>query len=85
MEVRKLARIAVEEGLSQVRQALREQGHDITNLNEDTLKQCDCCVISGMDQNMMGMEDALTKAPVISADGLSAGEVARKVREKLNL
>ena len=52
-----MARIGVEETLSDVKNALMEMGHEIIELRtENDAKQCDCCVITGLDNNVMGIE-----------------------------
>lgn len=75
-----MARIGVENSLGDIKQYLESQGHQVMEMNEANLKSCDCCVISGQDQNMMGMANAVTKAPVINADGMTAEEVLQEVQ-----
>lgn len=79
-----MARIAVEDGLTQVKDELSSQGYQIMNLNENNAADCDCCVVSGMDDNMMGMAETVTKAPVINADGMTAQQVAEQVNQRMN-
>ncbi|MDP5272629.1 YkuS family protein [Chengkuizengella axinellae] len=79
-----MARVAVEENLSNVKQALENEGHDVVNLEENNMQNCQCCVITGQDQNMMGMADTHTQASIINADGLSANEVVNQVNQCLN-
>ena len=78
-----LAKIAVEDSLSQVKDTLSSQGHQVVSLDANNAADCDCCVISGQDQNMMGMAETVTKAPVINADGLSASEIADQVQQRV--
>ncbi|GEN34349.1 YkuS family protein [Aneurinibacillus danicus] len=78
-----MARIGVENTLSNVKQYLKSQGHQVMDMNESTMANCDCCVVSGQDNNMMGMANALTKAPVINADGMTAEEVLEAVNRNL--
>lgn len=69
-----MQRIAVEPTLSQVKQYLQAQGLDVSDLNQQATN-ADVIVISGQDKNVLGMEDATTKASVINAEGLTAEEV----------
>lgn len=80
-----MARIGVEGTLSDVKNALMEMGHEIIDLRtENDAKQCDCCVITGLDNNVMGIETAVIDGPVINADGQSAEEICRQVNQKFS-
>ncbi|NDI37150.1 YkuS family protein [Chengkuizengella sediminis] len=79
-----MARVAVEDNLSNVKQALQNEGHEVFNLEENNMQNCQCCVITGQDQNMMGIADTQTQASVINADGLTAEEVVNQVNQSLN-
>lgn len=78
-----MARIGVEDTLGNVKQYLESQGHQVVAMNEANMQNCDCCVISGQDQNMVGMADVVTKAPVINADGMTAAEVLEAVNRNI--
>ncbi|WP_170008253.1 YkuS family protein [Bacillus fonticola] len=79
-----MSKIAVEQSLTDIQQALRAKGYDVVELKQESdAKDSDCCVISGQDQNVMGMADATTKASVISARGMTADEVCQQVEEKI--
>lgn len=78
-----MTRVGVEQSLSNISEALREKGYDVIDLKQQNDAQgCDCCVISGIDSNVMGMQDAVTQGSVIEANGLSAEEVCRQVEQK---
>ncbi|WP_042350882.1 YkuS family protein [Bacillus massiliigorillae] len=79
-----MAKIGVEQSLSSVQQALRDKGHDVIELKQEhDTQNCDCCVISGLDQNVMGMQDTSMQGPVINADGLTADQVCQEVESRL--
>jgi hypothetical protein len=80
-----MAKIAVENSLSQVKEELQNNGHQVVNLDQANVADCQCCVISGQDKNVMGMANAETKASVINAEGLSAREVVDQVNQRVNL
>jgi hypothetical protein len=83
-EVVNLTKIGVEQSLTNIQQALREKGYDVVELKQETdANGCSCCVISGADSNVMGMQDALTKGSVIDATGLSADEVCQQVESRI--
>ncbi|HEY9576663.1 MAG TPA: YkuS family protein [Pseudobacillus sp.] len=78
-------RIAVEQSLTNVTQALQAKGYDVVDLKSaEDLKNCSACVVTGIDSNVMGIHDTLTEAPVIEANGLSADEVCQKIEERIH-
>jgi hypothetical protein len=78
-----MAKIGVEQSLTNVSEALRERGHEVVELRQEADAQgCDFCVVSGIDSNVMGMQDAAIQGSVIEANGLSADEVCRQVDQK---
>ncbi|WP_042455777.1 YkuS family protein [Neobacillus dielmonensis] len=80
-----MARVGVEQSLTNITQALRNKGHEVVELKQETDAQnCDCCVVTGLDSNVMGMQDTVTKAPVIDANGMSADEVCQAVESRLS-
>ena len=79
-----MAKIGVEQSLTNVQQALREKGHEVIQLTQESDSNgCDCCVVSGVDNNVMGMQDTSLKASVIDSSGLSADEVCQLVESRL--
>jgi hypothetical protein len=79
-----MAKIGVEHSLTDVQEALKARGHEIVPLRgENDAKGCDCCVITGQDANVMGIQNAMIAGPVIEASGLTAEEICQKVEEKL--
>ena len=79
-----MKKIAVEQSLTNVSDALREKGYDVVDLRSAAdAENCSACVVTGMDNNFMGMQDISTKAPVIEASGLTADEVCQQVEQRL--
>ena len=79
-----MAKIAVEQSLSNISQALRDKGYDVVDLRQESDAQgCDYCVITGIDSNIMGIQNATVNAPVIEANGLSAEEICQRVDREL--
>jgi Uncharacterised protein family (UPF0180) len=77
-------RIGVEESLTNVVEALRAKGHDVIELKQESDAQgCDCCVVTGIDSNVMGIQNAVTQGSVIEASGMSADEVCQQVESRL--
>jgi hypothetical protein len=79
-----MSRIGVEESLTDVKQALQERGYEVVDLfSMEDAANCDCCVVTGLDQNVMGMTTDVPGNSVITARGKTAEEVCQEVEEKL--
>ncbi len=80
-----MAKIGVEQSLTAVQEALQSRGYDVVQLKQENDAQgCDCCVITGQDQNVMGIQNIVTNGSVINAHGLTAEEVCEQVEKKLH-
>ncbi|RDW18414.1 hypothetical protein CWR48_12635 [Oceanobacillus arenosus] len=80
-----MARIGVEETLSDVKAALVELGHEVVDLrSEADVAGCDCCVISGQDKDVMGISNVVIEGPVINAHGYNALDVCEMVNQRLS-
>jgi hypothetical protein len=80
-----MSKIGVEQSLTNVQDVLRAKGYDIVELKQESDAQgLDCCVITGLDKNVMGMENTSIKGSVIDAHGLTADEICQQVDEKMN-
>ncbi|NEU29536.1 YkuS family protein [bacterium LRH843] len=81
-----MQRIGVEGSLTDVQEQLQSMGYEVVPLkNEQDAHGCDCCVITGMDQNVMGVQDVVIEGSVINAHGMTSTEICQQVQEKLNL
>ncbi|GGE23053.1 UPF0180 protein YkuS [Marinithermofilum abyssi] len=78
-------RVAVEEGLQAVSQALQNRGYEVVSLDGMQQGNCACFVVSGGDNNMMGMQDTVTEAAVVNAEGMTAEEVCDAVERTINV
>ncbi|HBT19812.1 MAG TPA: hypothetical protein DEA47_00280 [Peptococcaceae bacterium] len=73
--------VAVDEDLSSLKEALEEHGYSVVGLGEGDIKKAHAVVVSGMDQNIMLMEDIKTKVPVFSAEGKTQREIIEDLEE----
>lgn len=87
MEVRLLSRatVAIENQLTPYSQALSDAGYRVVPLTDTTLKSAEAVVVQGSDDNFLGIEDPLTKAPIINATGLTAQQVVNEVKRRTAL
>jgi hypothetical protein len=73
--------VAVQDGLDPVRNALLAEGYHIVDLRH--VNNADLVVLNGINENLMGIADTSTKAPVITANGLTPTQVVNEVRDHL--
>ncbi|HEX6922504.1 MAG TPA: YkuS family protein [Bacillales bacterium] len=79
-----MPKVGVEQSLTDVQQALSEKGYEVVSLrNENDAGSCDCCVITGQDENVMGIQNVATQGSVIEADGMTADDVCREVENRI--
>ena len=81
-------KVAVESQLSNVSEYLEHQGYEVMEFQHNQgisgqLANVDAVVITGMDQNYIGMHDIKTPAPVINASGLSPQQIGEMLEERL--
>jgi hypothetical protein len=81
-----MKKVAVERSLGNVRNYLQGQGFTVTDLepNNKNYQNCDAIIVSGQDSNFLGMEDAMTKAPVINAEGMTVEDIYKQLKSKLS-
>ncbi|MDI6871650.1 MAG: YkuS family protein [Bacillota bacterium] len=77
--------VAVATELGNVRAQLEARGFLVVDLDGTDLKQVDAVVVSGASDNLTGIQNVETQAPVIDAAGRSAAEVAEDVAERIEL
>lgn len=79
-----LPRIAIEQTLGPIKDYLANNGYEVLDLNQRAGQiDADAIIISGQDNNVMGMQDITTTVPVINAKGLTPQEVNRELSERI--
>jgi len=74
--------IAVEESLlDNIKEAAESQGYTV--VKPENAGNVDALVISGMDDNVMGMQDIAVKSPVIDASGKTADQILDELERRL--
>lgn len=82
-------RVAVSESLTPLKQALHRAGYEVINLenravySETDIGEYDAVVVSGMDDNLMGMQDIMGRGVVINAAGRGPEEIVEELRHRL--
>lgn len=79
-----MARVAVENSLSEISKMLRDNGYEVVDLG-NWQQVVDAIVITGQDINVLGDQNkTITSAPVINAEGMTANEVFHAVNIRLS-
>jgi hypothetical protein len=76
-------RVAVEDSLRPVKDRLRAAGYDVLSLAGGVPDHVAAIVVNGLDDNLLGRQDVIARAPVINAAGLTPEEVAAEVSRRL--
>ncbi|SET69513.1 Uncharacterised protein family (UPF0180) [Natronincola peptidivorans] len=78
-------KVAVEGTLNDVKGYLQEKGYEVEELNNqnNNLNNYDAIIITGQDSNVLGMEKAVTKSPIITARGQSAEEIYKQIENRM--
>lgn len=70
-------KIAVEDNLSTIKQALEKSGYTV--VSPKSKESVMACVVMGMDNNLMDIQNTVTKAPVIDAAGMTPEQVVSRI------
>lgn len=73
--------IAVENNLTPVKEFLKSQGCQVIDVESALKTEVDAVVLSGVKQNLMGMQDIMINAPVITASGKSPQEIWDNIQQ----
>ncbi|MBE3554643.1 MAG: YkuS family protein [Thermicanus sp.] len=79
-----MAKVAVSNTLTNVSRLLREQGFEVLPFTRGELNgRYDAVVLSGENENMMGMSERMANIPVVNADGMTAEQVVEALKNRL--
>lgn len=74
--------IALEEGLSSlIKESLAREGYELVKPGAGA--KVDATIVTGIDNNVMGMQDVSGKQPVIDASGKTAEQIIRDLKARL--
>ncbi len=77
--------IAVEQNLTPVINYLSQKGYKVETVNitseySPDIDKYDALVITGMNRNILGFKDTISRIPVIDADGLSPDKIYNQLK-----
>lgn len=81
--------IAVEKDLTNVSDYLSRQGFAVKRVDfsqknaKDFIDGFDAVVVSGMDNNIMGIQDTVSAASIIEAKGMTPREIQMEIERRL--
>ena len=83
-----MQKIAVQEGLDRIGEYLSGKGYRVETIGFDAVSEVensdyDAIVLSGMNDNIMGISDTVTKAPVIIATGMTGEMIYQQLQKRL--
>jgi galactitol-specific phosphotransferase system IIB component len=80
-----MKKVAVQKGLNPIKDYLSEEGYTVKEFDNrkknagNFLNRYDAVVVTGENQNIMGSQDTISKAPIINATGMTVEEVKRQI------
>lgn len=73
--------IALDNGLTPVKNYLTEKGCQIISIDQVKNRSVDAVILSGSGENLMGIQNVVTDAPVFSAQGMTPEEVWKDIQQ----
>lgn len=70
-------KVAVEDNLSSIKKALEQKGYTV--VSPKSKENVMACVVMGMDNNLMDIQNTITKAPVIDAAGMTPDQIVSRI------
>ncbi|WP_291633325.1 YkuS family protein [Clostridium sp.] len=83
-----MKKIAVQKGLKEVKDYLCEEGYTVKEFDNrkknagNFLNRYDAVIVTGENQNIMGVEDTISKTSIINATGMTSEEVKNQIERK---
>lgn len=78
--------VYIEPGLGPVKEYLSQHGCTVKEVKNGQApsENARCMVVTGADNNLMGMQDVVVQIPIVNADGLTPEEVYERVQRYLH-
>ena len=83
-----MKKVAVQKGLSQIKDYLCEEGYTVKEFSNrkknagNFLDKFDSVVVTGENQNIMGVENTISSTTIIDATGMTGEEVKNQIEKK---
>lgn len=76
--------VAVARDLGPVGEELRRHGYRVIDWDGGELEGVDALVVSGVDDDLTGVQTTNTRAPVVAAAGMSPAEIVTHLQRRLS-
>jgi len=83
-----MKKVAVQNGLSTISDYLYKEGYKVKEFDNrkknagNFYNKYDAVVVTGENQNVMGVEDTISSTPIINATGMTPQEVKERIERK---
>jgi len=83
-----MKKVAVQNGLTAISDYLCKEGYKVREFDNrkknagNFLDKYDAVVVTGENQNVMGIEDTISSTPIINATGMTGEEVMHRIEAK---
>jgi len=82
-----IRKVAVEQSLTQVKDFLAQKGYSVDSISfgreyTRSLDEYDAVVVTGINENFLGVQNISTNASIINAKGLTAEQVYSQIENK---
>ncbi|MEW6621884.1 MAG: YkuS family protein [Bacillota bacterium] len=75
--------IAVDSDLKTLQDDLTANGYSVVELNDKNVNTAAAIIVSGMEENLMSIQDIQTKVPVINAHGKTNEEIMKDIENRM--
>lgn len=78
--------VAIQEGLTPVQNYLKQQGYQVQVFDKRenfNLNSFDAVVLTGLDENELGIDVTVTRCPVIEARGLTPQQIQSQIENRM--
>ncbi|MDD3840326.1 MAG: YkuS family protein [Clostridia bacterium] len=84
--------IAIQKGLDPIKDYFEQKGYKIQEFennpqnairNFDDYDNLGAIIITGSNENLLGMQDTLTKVPIINARGVSPEDIEKRINNSI--
>jgi hypothetical protein len=71
----------MDDRLTPVKNYLMQKGCQVINIDDAQNRKVDAVVLSGQDMNLLGIQDIMIDAPVVSAQGMTPEEIWKDIQQ----
>jgi hypothetical protein len=75
--------IALDDSLSPIRDYLVDKGYQVVDIHDSNFDNVSAVIVNSIDDNFMGIQDTMTKAPVIEATGLTPEQIVSELENRI--